>query len=99
MSFFRFLFGISESNRGEVFTKVDDQTWVSSTGEVINQVSDDVSVSTKGTVYNRVSDSIVVGSDGNVYTSIGDFMSADGSVRRGNTATGRGAMFNDDPEW
>lgn len=96
MSFLKRLLGISDSNRGEIFTKVNDQTWVSTKGEVINQVSDDVSISTKGTVYNRVSDNLVVGSDGSMFTSIGDSMSSDGSIRTGDIATGRGAIFNDD---
>ena len=99
MSFFKRLLGISDSNRGEIYTKVNDQTWVSTKGEVINQVSDDVSVSTSGTVYTRAGDNTVVGSDGSVFTSIGGSMSSDGSLRTGNIATGRGAMFNDDPEW
>lgn len=100
MSFFKRLFGVSDSNSGEIFTKVSDQTWVSTKGEVINQVDDDISVSTKGTVYNRVSDNTVVGSDGSVFTSIGDFMSSDGSIRTGDIATGRGAIFNeDDKDW
>ena len=96
MSFFKRLFGISDSNIGEIFTKVSDQTWVSTKGEVINQVSDDVSVSSRGTVYNRVSGNTVVGSDGSVFTQIGDCMSSDGSLRSGNIVTGRGAIFNDD---
>ena len=100
MSFFKRVFGISDGNSGEIFTKVSDQTWVSTKGEVINQVGDDVSVSTKGTVYNRVSDNTVVGSDGSVFTSIGDSMSSDGSIRTGDIATGRGAIFNEgDRDW
>lgn len=100
MSLFKRLLGVSGSNSGEIFTKVSDQTWVSTKGEVINQVDDDISVSTKGTVYNRVSDNTVVGSDGSVFTSIGDFMSSDGSIRNGDIATSRGAIFNeDDKDW
>ena len=99
MSFWRRLIGISDSDRGEIFTKVSDQTWVSTKGEVISQVGDDVSVSTKGTVYNRVSENTVVGSDGSVFMDIGGPMSSDGSLRTGNIATGRGAIFNDDPDW
>ncbi len=95
MSFFKRLLGISESNSGEVLTKVSDQTWVSSTGEVINRVSDGVSVSSKGTVYTRTGDNTVVGSDGSLFTSLGESMSSDGSIRTGNIATGRGANFND----
>ena len=100
MSFFKRLLGISDSNRDEIFTKVSDQTWVSTKGEVINQVTEDVSVSGKGMVYNRVSDNTVVGSDGSVFTSIGDSMSSDGSIRTGDIATGRGAIFNEgDRDW
>lgn len=98
VSFFKRLLGISDSNRGEILTKVSDRTWVSSNGDVINQVSDDVSVSAKGTVYTRVSDNTVVGTDGSLFTSLGD-TSSDGSIRSGNIATGRGAMFNDDSDW
>ena len=99
MSFFKRLLGISDSNRGEILTKVSDQTWVSTTGDVINQISPDVSVSSNGTVYTRTGDSTVVGSDGSLYTAIGGDMSSDGSYRTGNIATGRGAIFNDDQEW
>ena len=98
MSFIKRLFGISDNNHGEILTKVSDQTWVSTNGDVINQVSDDISVSAKGMVYTRVSDNTVVGSDGSLFTSLGN-SSSDGSIRTGNIATGRGAMFNDDPDW
>jgi hypothetical protein len=98
MSFFKRLLGISDGNHGEILTKVSDRTWVSTNGDVINQVNDDVSVSAKGTVYTRVSDNTVVGSDGSMFTSISD-TSSDGSIRTGNIAAGRGAMFNDDPDW
>lgn len=96
MSFFKRLLGLSESNRNEILTKVSDQTWVSTSGEVINQVSDGVSVSTNGNVYTRTSDTTVVGSDGSLFTAIGGCMSSDGSLRNGDIATGRGAIFNDD---
>jgi hypothetical protein len=99
MSLLKRLFGITDNSQGEILTKVSDQTWVSTNGDVINQVSDDVSVSTKGTVYTRVSDNTVVGSDGSLFTSLGDSMSSDGSIRTGDIATGRGAIFNDDPDW
>ncbi|HQR85402.1 MAG: hypothetical protein B7Y59_07160 [Burkholderiales bacterium 35-55-47] len=99
MTFIKQLFGISDSNHGEILTKVSVKTWVSTNGDVINQVSDDVSVSTKGTVYTRVSDNTVVGSDGSLFTSLGDSMSSDGSIRTGDIATGRGALFNDDSDW
>ncbi len=98
MSFFKRLLGISDGNHDEILTKVSDRIWVSTNGDVINQVNDDVSVSAKGTVYTRVSDNTVVGSDGSMFTSISD-TSSDGSIRTGNIAAGRGAMFNDDPDW
>lgn len=99
MSVFNRIFGIYGRNQNEVLTKVGHQTWVSTNGDVINQVSDDVSVSSKGTVYNRVSDNLVVGSDGSLFTSLGDSMSSDGSIRTGDFATGRGAIFSDDSDW
>lgn len=93
--FFKRLLGISESNQGEVLTKVSDRTWVSSTGETINKVSDDVSISSNGTTYVKTG-STVVGSDGSLFTNLGGSTSSDGSVRMGNFATGRGATFDDD---
>jgi hypothetical protein len=39
--------------------------------------------------------STTVGSDGSVFTQMGSF-STDGSTRMGSTATGIGAVFNDD---
>ncbi len=98
MSFIKRLFGISDSNYGEIWSKVRGQTWVSTNGDVINQVSDDLSVSSKGTVYTRVSDNTLVGSDGSLFTSLGDSMSSDGSIRTGDIATGRGAILNYDPD-
>ena len=95
MSFLNRLFGYPISCRSEILTKVGEETWVSNSGEVITQVSDDVSISSRGTIYTRVGDSTVVGSDGSLFTSLGDSMSSDGSVRTGDVATGRGAIFND----
>ena len=99
MSFFKRLFGLTSTNYGEIFTKVGDQTWVSTQGEIINQVSEDVSVSSKGTVYTKTGEDTVVGSDGSLFTTIGDSMSSDGSTRTGNIATGRGSIFNDGQGW
>jgi hypothetical protein len=99
MSVFKRLFGGADSSRHEVLTKVSDQTWVSTNGDVINQVSDDISISSKGNVYTRLSDNTVVGSDGSLFTSLGDSMSSDGSIRTGDIATGRGVIFNEDPDW
>lgn len=97
MSFFKRLLGITETNYGEILTKVGERTWVSSSGETINQVNEDVSISSNGTVYTKTG-STVVGSDGSLYTSLGDSMSSDGSIRQGHTATGRGAIFTDDQD-
>ncbi|MFM2035347.1 MAG: hypothetical protein RL459_612 [Pseudomonadota bacterium] len=69
---------------------------VSSEGETINRISDDMSVSSRGVVYTRMGDN-TVGSDGSLFTSLGQ-ASSDGSLRIGNTATGLGAVFNDDDE-
>lgn len=96
MAFFKRLLGISENNLGEIFTKTGDATWVSTQGEVITQVSDEVSVSTKGTVYTKIGSNTVMGSDGSLFTGLGESMSSDGSIRTGNVAAGRGAIFTDD---
>ena len=69
--FFKRLFGISDSNLGEVLTKVSDQTWVSSNGETINRVSDDLSISSSGVTYRKVG-STVMGSDGRMFMSPND---------------------------
>lgn len=65
---------------------------VSDQGETIQKVSDTTSVSSGGITYTRMG-SNTVGSDGSVFTQMGSF-SSDGSNRMGNTATGRGAVFN-----
>jgi len=70
---------------------------VSSTGETITKLSDEYSVSSKGIGYTRMGDT-TVGSDGSVFTQMGTF-SSDGSVRMGNTATGRGGVFVDSDSW
>ncbi len=63
-------------------------------------VSEDVSYSTTGAVYNNVGHITVVASDGNVFTSLGDFISFDPSIRLGDLATGRGAIYNEsDKDW
>jgi len=67
---------------------------MSSEGETIQRVSDTTSVSSDGTTYTRMG-STTVGSDGSSFTQMGNF-STDGSTRIGNTATGLGAVFNDE---
>jgi hypothetical protein len=67
---------------------------MSSEGETIQRVSDTTSVSSDGTTYTRMG-SITVGSDGSSFTQMGNF-STDGSTHIGNTATGLGAVFNDE---
>jgi hypothetical protein len=68
--FFKRLFGISDSNMGEVLTKVSDRTWVSTSGELINQVSSNMGVSADGTTYVKTG-SVVVGSDGSMFSHMG----------------------------
>ncbi len=67
---------------------------VSDEGKTIQKVSDTFSVSSDGVTYTTMG-SFTTGSDGSSFTKIGSF-SSDGSTRLGNTATGLGAVFNDD---
>ena len=70
---------------------------VSSEGQTIQRISDTTSVSSDGTTYTRMG-STTVGSDGSTFTQMGSF-STDGGTRRGNTATGMGAVFNKPDDW
>ena len=70
---------------------------VSSEGETIQRVSDNTSVSSDGTTYTRMG-STTMGSDGSTFTQMGSF-STDGSTRMGSTATGLGAVFNQQEDW
>ena len=70
---------------------------VSDTGETLQKVSDTTSVSSDGTTYTKMG-STTVGSDGSVFTQMGSF-STDGSTRMGSTATGLGAVFNEQDDW
>ena len=70
---------------------------VSDTGETLQKVSDTTSVSSDGTTYTKMG-STTVGSDGSVFTQMGSF-STDGSTRMGSSATGLGAVFNDEDSW
>ncbi len=67
---------------------------VSDEGKTIQKVSDTFSVSSDGVTYTTMG-SFTNGSDGSSFTKMGSF-SSDGSTRMGNTATGLGAVFNDD---
>mgnify|MGYP003352513075 FL=1 len=67
---------------------------VSEEGKTIQKVSDSFSISSDGVTYTTLG-SFTTGSDGSSFTKIGSF-SSDGSTRIGNTATGLGAVFNDD---
>lgn len=67
---------------------------VGDNGETIHRVSKETSISSNGIVYTKVGNS-TVGSDGSFFTQAGDFNS-DGSTRVGNSATGLGAVFNND---
>ena len=70
---------------------------VSDQGETIHRLGGTTSVSSKGTIFNHLG-STTVGSDGSVFTQTGSF-SSDGSSRMGSTATGLGAVFNNNDEW
>ena len=67
------------------------------TGESIQKLSDTTSVSSDGTTYTRMG-LTTVGSDGSFFTQMGSF-STDGSTRVGSTATGIGAVFNEQDDW
>ncbi len=67
---------------------------VSDEGKTIQKLSDTFSVSSDGVTYTTMG-SFTTGSDGSSFTKMGSF-SSDGSTRLGNTATGLGAVFNDD---
>ena len=70
---------------------------VSDKGETITRLSKDMSVSSEGVTYTKMGN-MTYGSDGSSYNQVGGF-SSDGSTRVGDTATGLGAVFNDDEEW
>lgn len=67
---------------------------VSDEGKTIQKLSDTFSVSSDGVTYTTMG-SFTNGSDGSSFTKMGSF-SSDGSTRMGNTATGLGAVFNDE---
>ncbi len=67
---------------------------VSDEGKTIQKLSDTFSVSSDGVTYTTMG-SFTICSDGSSFTKMGSF-SSDGSTRLGNTATGLGAVFNDD---
>ena len=66
---------------------------MSDSGETLQKVSDTTSVSSDGTTYTKMG-STTFGSDGSVFTQMGSF-STDGSTRMGSSATGIGAVFNE----
>ena len=70
---------------------------ISNDGETIQRVSDETYISTTGVTYTQIG-ATTVGADGSVFTQMGSH-SSDGSNRMGDTATGRGAVFNDEEEW
>lgn len=69
----------------------------SDTDETMQKLSDTNSVSSDGTIYTKMG-STTVESDGSVFTQMGSF-STDGSTRMGSTATGIGAVFNDQNDY
>ena len=70
---------------------------ISNDGETIQRVSDETYVSTTGVTYTQMGPT-TVGTDGSIFTQMGSH-SSDGSTRVGDTATGLGAVFNDEDEW
>jgi hypothetical protein len=73
------------------FWKILGRLAVSSEGETIQRLNDNISVSSEGTIYARMG-LIPVGSDGSTFTQIGSFRT-DGSIGRGSTDTGLGAVL------
>ena len=69
---------------------------ISNDGETIQRVSDKTYVSNTGVTYTQMG-ATTVGSDGSVFTQMGSH-SSDGSTRMGDTATGLGAVFNDEAD-
>jgi len=70
---------------------------VSEIGETIHRVTGTTSVSSDGTTYTRMG-STTVCSDGSTFTQMGCF-SSDGSTRMGRSATGLGAVFNEQDDF
>ena len=66
---------------------------ISNDGETIQRVSDETYVSNTGVTYTQMGPT-TVGTDGSVFTQMGSY-SSDGSTLVGNTATGLGAVFNE----
>ena len=69
---------------------------VSDKGETMTRLSETMSVSSGGVTYNKMGN-MTIGSDGSSFTQMGSF-STDGSTRMGSMATGRGALFTDNPD-
>ena len=78
------------------FWQIFGKSAVSDQGETIHRISYTTSVSSDGTTYTRMG-STTVGSDGSTFTQMGSF-STDGSTRMGSTATGLGAVFNNEDD-
>ena len=70
---------------------------LSDTGETLEKVSDTTSVSSDGTTYTKMG-STTDGSDGSAFTEMGSF-STDCRELMGRTATGLGAVFNEQDDW
>ena len=79
------------------FWQIFGRLAVANEGETIQRVSETTSISSDGTTYTRMG-STTVGSDGSVFTQTGSF-SSNGSTRMGSTATGLGAVFNEEHDW
>ena len=87
--------GIKEKTMS--FWQILGRLAISNDGETIQRVSDETYVSNTGVTYTQMGPT-TEGTDGSVFTQMGSH-SSDGSTRVGDTATGLGAVFNDDEEW
>ena len=83
--------GIKEKTMS--FWQILGRLAISNDGETIQRVSAETFVSNSGVTYTQT-EPTTVGTDGSVFTQMGSH-SSDGSNRMGDTATGRGAVFND----
>lgn len=78
------------------FWNIFGKVAVSDDGTIIQKLSDTFSVSSDGVTYTTMGN-FTTGSDGSSYTRVGAF-SCDGSTRIGNSATGLGAVFNQEDD-
>jgi len=87
--------GIKEKTMS--FWQILGKLAISNDGETIQRVSDETYVSNTGVTYTQMGPT-TIGMDDSVFTLMGSHGS-DGSTRMGDTATGLGAVFNDEEDW